>query len=134
MKGSDINAKNSEPLRWASRNGSYKLVKYSVENGANINTIHGNQMPHPYDIEDESALMLDIKNGHLHIVKYLIEHGADIRLNDRFLEVASQKGYLNIVKHLVEKGVPITHEAVFAARQFKHLQVYNYLNNKMYNI
>lgn len=51
----------------ASTSGYLDIIKYLVENGANINA--GNYLG--------EALVLAAENGHLDVVKYLVENGID---------------------------------------------------------
>ena len=53
-------------LRWASKNGHLEVVKYLVENKANIHA------------QNDEALRLASENGHLEVVKYLVENKANI--------------------------------------------------------
>jgi len=97
-------------LNSASEKGHLKIVKYLVENEANIHN------------SDEFPLRLAIYNGHLEIVKYLIELGAYIHIYEDFaLRIASKNGYLEIVKYLVEKG------ALKLAKINGHFEVVEYL-------
>lgn len=90
------NANDGRPIGSASLNGYFDIVKYLVENGANIH----------YDFE--YSLACASHNGHLDIVKYLVEHGADINCNNTYALVwASSKKHLNVVKYLVEHGADI---------------------------
>lgn len=54
---------------FASYSGNYNLVKFSMDNGVDINIKCGGGW---------MALMLASEFGHLEIVKYLIENGANI--------------------------------------------------------
>ena len=44
------------------RHGRLDVVKYLIENGADVHTI------------DDQVLKLSVDNGHLEVVKFLIEH------------------------------------------------------------
>ena len=82
---------NDDALRQASRNGHLEIVKYLIENGANIHA------------ENDYALRWASNEGHLEVVKYLIKKGTDVHAeNDHALRWASGKGHLEIVKFLIE--------------------------------
>ncbi|ORX78214.1 hypothetical protein BCR32DRAFT_181333, partial [Anaeromyces robustus] len=60
------------PLYIACKNGNEKLVKYLINNGADINK-------ESQDIMDcKTPLMIACELGYESIVHYLIEHGANI--------------------------------------------------------
>jgi len=74
--------------------GHLELVKYAVQNGANIR------------IDNDYPLKWSSENGHLDTVKYLVENGADVNAdNSEALWRASSNGHMEIVKFLVENGV-----------------------------
>jgi ankyrin repeat protein len=80
----------------ASQNGNLEVVRYLVENSADVHHCDG------------WALRRASENGHLEVVKYLVKCGADIHVNnDIALRLASQKGHLKVVKYLVECGADI---------------------------
>ena len=120
-KGANILARNDVALRWASKNGHLEIVKYLVEQGADIHT----------QIDVNDALIKAILNGHLEVVRYLIEHGADIHAqNDSALRWASHNGHLEVVKHLVEHGADVHAEddhALRLASEHGHLDIVKYL-------
>jgi hypothetical protein len=70
---------------------SLEIVKYLVENGADIN------------YNDRESLRSAIYNDNFEIVKFLVEKGADVNAN-RVLELAAENGNYEIVKFLVENG------------------------------
>jgi len=79
-----------------SKKGNLDIVKYLVENGADI---------HAYD---DYALKWSARNGHLDVVKYLLEKGANIHAdNDSVLIDSAYYGRLDVVKYLLEKGANI---------------------------
>lgn len=112
-------------LIWASRSGNLELVKYLVDHGANI---HAN---------NENSLLTAVVSGYLDIVKYLVERGANFHLNnDNMLILASHYGRLEIVKYLVDKGANINAEnekngnALQQASSQGHLEIVKYLINR----
>ncbi|WP_104618359.1 ankyrin repeat domain-containing protein [Brachyspira murdochii] len=80
-------------------NGHLEVVKYLLENGANVNL---------KNITDVSALILASMDNHLEIVKYLLDKGADINAKDNYgktaLMYASEKGHSEVAKFLKSKG------------------------------
>jgi ankyrin repeat protein len=123
--GADIHAINDRPLRSASKHGYLEIVKYLVENGANIHA------------KDDEALTLASYNGRLNVVKYLIEKGANIHAkDDDALKWALQNAHLEVVKYLVEKGADIHSydDALKWALQNGHLDVVKYLVENGANI
>ena len=87
-------------LTKAIEKGNLEIVKYLVENGADIK-----------DNDSNTALTVASRNGNLEVVKYLVENGADINDKDNYgdtaLMVASWNGNLEVVKYLVENGADI---------------------------
>ena len=70
-------------LIWSAETGSLKLVKYSLDKGANIH------------IDVDIALRIASEKGYLEVVKYLVKSGANIHaVNDQALRLASADGYL----------------------------------------
>ena len=85
----DYSYNKNRAVRFASRNGQLPIVKYLVENGADI-TEHSN-----------SAIIWASENAHLPVVKYLVEHGADITTLDNLaLTLAIQNGHFAIAAYL----------------------------------
>ena len=115
-----INGKD-QILGLASQDGHLIIVKYLVEQGADI---HYNQ---------SQALPLASENGHLTIVKYLVEHGAKVKSNNsEALMFASFNGHLSVVKYLVEQGSDIhaqDDDALRMANENGHLLVVEYLQS-----
>jgi ankyrin repeat protein len=108
-------------LERSSATGNLSMVKYLVENGANIHACC------------DYALRYSSKNGHLPVVKYLIEKGADVHaFCGEALLWAAESGHLSIVKHLIEKGADINSfcEALLYAAENGHLSVVEFLVEK----
>jgi ankyrin repeat protein len=57
---------HNHALIYASMMGRLDVVKYLVENGADVTDINN------------SAVKYAARDGHLDVVKYLVEHGADV--------------------------------------------------------
>lgn len=69
VEGDDINKKNSynaNPLWWASHEGHIEVVKFLVENNANVNQ----------DKNGFSPLFVAMWNGHREVAEYLKSKGA----------------------------------------------------------
>ena len=113
-------------LRWASETGNLALVKYLVENGANIHD------------EDDFAFLMACGYGHLKTVKYLNEQGANMHVkNGRSLINASRSGHLAVVKYLIRCGLDIHSEddaSLILATLNNHLSVVKYLIDNGCNI
>ncbi len=92
-------------LAVASENGHIKIVKYLIDNGANVN---GDR---PYLGIVAPALSIASQNGHLKIVKILIKNGAKVNLDNTLggtaLMSASENGYVEIVKLLIDNGADV---------------------------
>ena len=120
-KGVNIQTKDDEALKLASRDGHLEVVKYLVGHGANIHAGRG------------AALHFSSNSGQLEVVKYLVEHGADIHSSyDLALRLASSGGRLEVVKYLVEHGADIHAENYMSlrwARNEGHLEVVKYLES-----
>jgi len=73
----------------AARNGHRELVKYLLEQGADLHA------------ENDEALQLAAVNGHLEVVKYLLEQGADSNLiNEQMLVELFTSYDLQITKNI----------------------------------
>ena len=124
--GADIYSGNNSPLMNAVGNGRLEIIKYLVEKGVNIHA------------RNDDALAEASKKGHLEIVKYLIKNGADIHTkNDCALIWASLKNNFEIVKYLVEKGANIhakNDEALKYASACGYFDIVKYLVEKGANI
>ena len=89
----------NEQLLKECEKGELKIVKFLVENGANIEIKDNNGM---------TPLSNACRGGYLDVVKFLIENGANIETKDvngmtPLLKAIS----LDVVKFLVEKGANI---------------------------
>jgi ankyrin repeat protein len=125
-QGANIHFNNDEALRWASEKGHLEVVKYLVEQGANIHA------------ENDIALRHASSDGYFEVVKYLVEKGANIHaLDDGALRWASENGHFEVVKYLVEHGANIHAEHDWALRlasKYGQLEVVKYLVEKGANI
>ena len=119
-RGADIHDDYDRALQLACREGRLSVVKYLVEQGADVHTL-----------DDYTPIILANQRGHLSVVKYLIEQGIDIHTeNDQSLIVASKWGHLAIVKYLVEQGANIhihNDQALIVAIERDYLTIVQYL-------
>ena len=116
--GANISINNNHALRWASGCGHLSVVKYLAENGVDIRT------------DGAGALRLASRYNNLNIVKYLVKNGAYIY--DHVLQWVSGYGHLSIVKYLVESGVDVhanSDGALRSASKHNHLNVVKYLKS-----
>jgi len=89
--GADIHADEDYALRWSALNGHLEVVKYLVEIGADIYA------------RDNYALKYSAINGHLDIVKYLVENGADIHVDNCPLRLSAENYHYKVMKYLKEQ-------------------------------
>jgi len=92
----------NKSIHYAAIEGHLEVVKYLLENGANINAI-GNL--------DYQSIHCAALEGHLEVVKYLLENGADINAKNsdgyQPIHCAVFEGHLEVVKYLLENGADI---------------------------
>lgn len=120
----------------ASSGGHLDVVKYLVNNGADVNAATTGEMG------GNTALMEASTKGYLDIIKFLVDEGADINAVTTFqgttaLMFASAMGHLDVVKYLVEKGADmsaVTNEEGTTALMFAsdrgHLDIVKFLIEK----
>ena len=108
----------------ASKIGSLALVKYFLDQGADIHA------------EEDEALLLASLYGHLDIVKYLVEHGADLHGNKHELILKRKNGlaqlvtYVDVFRFLNTFGKDLiqpNETNLMAAVENDHLDVADYL-------
>ncbi len=91
-------------LHFAAQNGNTEVVKYLIENGADIEAQD--------TILSRSPMHLAAENGNLDCVKYLAEQGADLLDKDSYgataLHYAAKNNRLDIIKYLVSKKMDYT--------------------------
>ena len=84
------------------REGLVKLLKYLIENGADVNA---------KDEHEWTALMCATENDHFEMVKFLLENGAKINAKNIYAEtaliLASKSCNLKTVKYLVQCGADV---------------------------
>ena len=93
----------SSPLWVASQEGKLEMVKFLVENQANIGLTHQDGTMHM--TSGTSAISKACQNGHIEVVKYLHGLGAEIHDQDSHgitcLWNAASNGHSDIVQYLV---------------------------------
>ena len=91
---------NETPASLATQSGTFEILKFLVQAGADIN-----------DIEELPPLHVAVKEHNTEVVEYLLSHGADIDiLNadlDDALHLAVQNEDIQMVRLLVSKGIDI---------------------------
>ena len=106
-------------LRLSAENGHLDMVKFLVQNGADIHML------------DDYALLFAAENGHLDVVKFLVQNGANIQSrSDRALRFAAQNGQLDVIEFLVKNGADIhdnDDEALREASENGHKDVVKFL-------
>ena len=118
---SGANPKNYQgvyALLLAANEGYLDIVKYLVENGANISEFK------------ELALTEAINNNHLDIVKYLITLGdSSQEILDNALYAAINANNLPIVKYLIQQGADIynNNDFIMSAADKNHDEIVEYL-------
>ena len=115
------NKSGDTPLMVAALHKNLKVMKFLVENGAEVNTVNENS--------GDTALMLAVSEGYKDIVKFLIEKGANVNaVNSKsgytVLMLAALGGSGDIVKFLKEKGANVNavsferNESVYEVAQY----------------
>lgn len=107
-KGIDLNKVDSFgnlPLVTAVDNENLGIVKYLVENGADVNAKAVTKLGY-----FETPLLVSLYKGNVEITKYLLENGADMHKNDLYdtpLIIAIETNNFNEVKCLVDHGADV---------------------------
>ncbi len=108
-KGADINVKDAAdqtPLMYASETGRLEIVKYLVENGADVNAKSFNK------ITRGTALIYASSNNRVDVMNYLLDHGANINETTDPMEESSlfwtvAKGYAEGTELLLKRGIMV---------------------------
>jgi ankyrin repeat protein len=97
--GVDINARH-DPFEWtllgcACRNGWFDIVKYLLDEGADVNAVDNTNCAPLY----EAAI-----NGHMEIVEYLLSNGADKHHRNDFGSdarmIAETHNYIEVAEYI----------------------------------
>ena len=126
------------PLHYAVLHLRLEIVKYLVENGADVNKTHSRNGYAPLHFAAKSSN----RNIALRIVTYLVEKGARVNIKAGLqlngptpLDFASSMNSLDIVKYLVEIGkAGVTDRSLRHASQYDSLRLVKYLVNKGGNV
>lgn len=104
-RGAKMNKDNL--LLWSAQNCYWHLVKYFIDQGANI---HAN---------NDQILIYCVVHGTVKTIEYLIRHGIDIHANDdRILIYCIKNGSFEMVKYLIDNGANIHAEYDYALRSY----------------
>jgi len=118
--------------------GQYELVRYLIENGADINEAYEEDTGSMDGENDKTPLYKACERPkNEKIVKYLIKHGANVNKNTKYketpLHAACQCGDKNIVKCLIENDADINKTnwcnctPIFNACKYGHINIVKYL-------
>jgi len=133
----DINYKNEynkTGLIYASKSGHINIVKFLVENGANLNI---------QDVNQNTALMHAIFYNNVDVIEYLIIQGSDLSLKNihgSIIHNATSIGNLKIIDELYNRGCDIEEKdengntCVFIATLNSNYDVVKYLIKKSVNL
>ena len=91
-KRADVNVRgwDNTALHKAAGGGHIEVVRFLVENGADVNA---------RDKGDDTALHDAAFEGHIEVVRFLLENGADVT---GALHEAADRGHLEVMRFLVE--------------------------------
>lgn len=101
----------------AANNGEFEMVKWLYANG--------------YTKYNTNAFENAAKNNHTEIVKWLHNTcAANIKANNMAMNYAIMNNNLEIVEWLTSKNYIIPFNAILDAKQYKHNDIVNWLNNQ----
>lgn len=145
-KGADPMVDRNNPIKYATGNGDFEMVKYFTDLGVlksdttdilNIAVKVGAVEVVRHLLEcglkvTHYSVEWSVAHGYLDILKSLIEHGCDISFEDNLPFIrACYSGHLNIVKYLVGLGVDIkarNHQGIGWAARRGHIEIVEYLS------
>ena len=94
----------------------FHLVKYAIENGANV------------EAWDNYCLRWASSEGFFEIVKYLVQQGADVQSSYNVsLQSACFYGYFEIVKFLISSGARVTKYCLIDASKKSRSEILTFL-------
>lgn len=118
----DIDINKGNPLKHASKNGYVDIVKYLIEKGGRSLRINA---------EDNMALRLSARYGHFEVFEILIKKCSPSPVDlDILLSYGAMIGNIGILKSLVENGANIRvgdDAALRCAAENGHLEIVKYL-------
>lgn len=93
----NIHAEEDKSLRLAAFYGHFKIVKFLLRNGANVNAKN-----------DDALCSVSSSSGRIDIIRILLEYGANVNANDnKSLRLASLYGHDKAVKILLDYGADL---------------------------
>jgi len=102
--GDAVDKDGMTALLFAANNGNTEVIRYLLENGADIKA-HDTRL-------ERSAIHFAVESGNLECVKFLSEHGANMLDRDIYgataLHYAAEKNNLEVIKYLVSKKMDYT--------------------------
>ena len=129
-----VDDRQRQPLHYAAAKANLNMVKFLVENGADINAA---------DSRDDTPLLLAVAANNLATVKYLIAKGADITVQQRHLGALIDYAFYNecrlgksgMTDYLISLGMDFDPDAVdafgdpriFLASWFGHSEMLEWL-------
>lgn len=112
----DINHNDDTLLRNAAFHGNYDVVKYLIDNGANVH------------VNNEYALRTSTIHGYYKIVKLLIDNNAVTNDTEYFITSSCKFNRINILKYFIKLGITdYLNEGLQKAIQFNNLTIIKYL-------
>ena len=110
----DLNVKN-EALIWAAKVDNLELIRYLIEEGADVNTTS-------FDVH--TPLTAAAEGGYTESVKFLLEKGADVNKQqcwyDTPLIIGAKSGHFQCVKVLIKSGADISAKDVSGLSAMHH--------------
>ena len=98
-----IDSDDASPLMIAVRNGDFKMFKYLLEHGTNVNDNNSREL----------MLLAAMYSRNYDDAKYLLNHGANINTYDEHgntpLLIAITNGATDFIYYLIENGASVYH-------------------------
>jgi ankyrin repeat protein len=103
----DIVLASGTPLAYAIESNNAEVVKYFIENGADVN-LDGTSGDRHFNIPEHKPLHIAAEKGNKEIVELLIKNGADVNAKDAVkstpLSIATKEGHIEIAELLIANG------------------------------